>query len=500
MMEENTSLNENPGGIRHDHYSAAAYASQAVVHLISKEGFSSAEVRRLFQFRGGFVSRGNRLKEGSSSEDSRLLGAILGKLALRGNPAPCSLKVEHHILQKARDAGLIVFEESIDNGKIKFSCTPSLKDLDLMLRICCIPELLVDDGEVDLLLLDYRSLLEDSEPAKLFFEKLTSILPDKRLALFVVPVRTLGQDFGKKFHNFEGQVDFVIQIPNLKRKTHLQIAIELGESLSCSDTKDGWIVKRFGQMKPQYWESEVRKLADQIFYALTDEVLTAAKHLRELPSKKKKAMQELISLPVAEAQLTQAIAGLIYRGEKGKIAVANSQKLDLTVVVEAVRDMIGELSSLYGITSAIELCQADDSLEQDLEYSSFPTGTVLSCSGIVLRPFGSIVGSTKPDAVPRTIKHDDSSANVRNNLRFMLKNIFRIHDFKEDQAELTEQILSLQGTIGLLKPGGGKTLAYQMASVLQPGSALVIVPTICSATEQEYNLGQHGNTSKRDRF
>ena len=152
------------------------------------------------------MSRLNRLQEVSSSEDSRLLGAILSKLALRGNPAPCSLKVEHHILQKARDAGLLVFEKSIDNGKIKFSCTPSMKDLDLMLRICCLPELLVDDSEVDLLLHDYRSLLEDSEPAKLFFEKLTSILPDKRLALFVVPVRTFGQDFGKKFEILKGKL------------------------------------------------------------------------------------------------------------------------------------------------------------------------------------------------------------------------------------------------------------------------------------------------------
>ena len=124
MMEENTSLDENPGSIWHDHYSAAAYASQAVLHLISKEGFSSAEVRRLFQFRGGFTSRRNRLKEVSSSEDSRLLGAILSKLALRGNPAPCSLKVENHILQKARDAGLLVFEKSIDNGKSSSPARP----------------------------------------------------------------------------------------------------------------------------------------------------------------------------------------------------------------------------------------------------------------------------------------------------------------------------------------------------------------------------------------
>ena len=85
----------------------------------------------------------------------------MGKLSLRGNPAPCSLKVERYVLQKAQDAGLLVFEESVDNGKIKFSCTPLMKDLDSMLRICCLPELLVDDVEVDLLLHHYETLLDD---------------------------------------------------------------------------------------------------------------------------------------------------------------------------------------------------------------------------------------------------------------------------------------------------------------------------------------------------
>jgi len=491
MMDEMTSLHENPGNIWQDHYVTAAYASQAVVHLMSKEGFSSAEVRGLFQARGGFMSRLHRSKEGSSGEDSRLLGAVLSKLALRGNPAPCSLKVEHYVLQKAQDAGLLVFEKSFDNGKIKFSCTPLMKDFDLMLRICCLPELLVDDSEVDHLLHDYKTLLEDSGPATRFFEKLTSILPDKRLALFVVPVRILGQDFGEIMKS-KGQVDFVIQIPNLKRKTHLKIAIELGESLNRSDTKDGWVVKRFGQMKKQYWESEVRKLADQISYTLTDDVLKAAKQLRELPLEKKTAIQELISLPIAEAQLTQAIAGLIYRGEKAEIAIGNPQKLDLAVVVEAVREMIGALSSLYGIPSAIELRLADDSLVQDLEYFSLPTGTVFSCASIVPWPLSAFRGSIQPDAIPRPISRGNLSANVRNSLRFILNNIFRIQDFMEDQAGLIEQMLSLQGSIGLLKPGGGKTLAYQMASILQPGITLVVVPTRYSAADQEYNLAAMG--------
>ena len=61
-----------------------------------------------------------------------------------------------------------------------------------------------------------------------------------------------------------------------------------------------------------------------------------------------------------------------------------------------------------------------------------------------------------------------------------------------DQAELIEQMLSLRGTIGILKPGAGKGLAYQMASILQPGITLVVVPTKFIALDQEYSLAAMG--------
>jgi hypothetical protein len=496
-MDATSNHHENPDCNRQDHYAKAGYAAEAVVHLMSKEGFSSAEVRELFQARCSFMSRLHRSKEGFSTDDNRFLGAVLSKLAQRGTPASCSLMVEHYILQKAQDAGLLIFEESIESGKIKFSCMPLMKDFDLMLRICCLPELLVEDSQVDLLLQDYETLLEDSEPKKRFFDKLMSALPDKRLALFVVPCGFMGQDFGKGFLKSEEQADFVIQIPNFKRKTLLRIAIQLGASLDHFDKEDGWIVKRFGHMMQQYWESEIRKLADQIVYTIPDDILTAAKQLREMPPEKKNAIQELISLPIAEAQLTQAIAGLIYMGEKAEIVIGNPQNLDLGVVMEAIREMIDASSSLYGIPNPIELRLADDSTEPDLEYYSMATGVEFSCACIAPRPICSYRGSIKLDAIPRPINRSASKTNVRKNLRFFLNNIFRIQEFQEDQAELIEQMLSLHGSIGLLKPGGGKTLAYQLASILQPGIALVIVPTRHMAMIRDYDLTQTGIHTSR---
>jgi hypothetical protein len=500
MVDTKTSLDENSVYVWQDHYAKAAYASEAVVHLMGKEGFSSAEVQRLFLARSGFMSRLHLSKGVNSSDENRFLGAVLSKLALRGNPAMCSLRVERYILRKAQDEGLLVFEESVENGKIRFSCRPLMKDLDLMLRICCLPELLVDDGEVDLLLNHYEALLEEFASSKRFFRKLLSVLPDKRLALFVVPCSRLGPDYGKEVLEDEDQIDFVIQIPNLKRKTHLKIAIQLGESLKRSDKEGDWTVKRFGQMKPQYWESEVRKLADQISYALSDDVLDLAKRLRELPTEQKKAIEELISLPIAEAQLTQVISGLIYTSEKAEIAIGNPQNLDLVVVIEAIQETIRALSSLYSIPGAFEPRLVENCMESDLDYYTLPTGTSFSCASIVPRFIDSCPVSIRLDALPKSIKGGDSSTIIRNSLKFILNNVFRCKEFLLDQAELVEQMLSMRGTIGILKPGAGKRLACQMASILEPGITLVVVPTKYMALDQKYSLAAMGIHQCRDIF
>jgi superfamily II DNA/RNA helicase len=486
------SIIENTSDVWQDQYAKASYASEAIVHIMSSEGFSSADVRMLFETRGGFILRTHRSKDSHSPEERRLLGTVLNKLALRGGPAPCSLKVERYILQKAKDAGLLVYDESNTNGKIKFSCTPLINDFELVLRVCCIPELLIPNNEVSLLLQYYESLLGDSKTKKQFFNKLISVLPNSRLALFVVPACLFDKDFVKKILKSEDQIDFVIQVPNLRTKKPLRIAISLGESLRRSDERDGWIVKQFGQMKRQYWESEVRKLADQISYALQGDILAAAKQLRELPLEKKKAIEELISLPIAEAQLTQAIANLIYSSGRAKIVIGNPQKLNLAVVLEAVRDMIYTLSSLYNIKSPVELLLAeDDNLEPDIEYFSLPERSAFSFSSIIPQPLCLYRDSNRPEANSRPIKRGSSAA-LRNSLRFMLNNVFRCKDFLEDQAELVERMLSLSGSISLLRPGGGKTLAYQLAGILQPGVTLVGVPNRYVALDQKYSLSARG--------
>lgn len=61
-------------------------------------------------------------------------------------------------------------------------------------------------------------------------------------------------------------------------------------------------------------------------------------------------------------------------------------------------------------------------------------------------------------------------------LRYFLKLIFRKEDFRPGQLPILNRALGLKSVIGLLPTGGGKSLTYQLAAMLQPSVTLVVDP------------------------
>lgn len=61
-------------------------------------------------------------------------------------------------------------------------------------------------------------------------------------------------------------------------------------------------------------------------------------------------------------------------------------------------------------------------------------------------------------------------------LRFFLRDIFRKRDFRDGQLPILTHGLRAESVLGLLPTGGGKSLTYQLAALLQPGVCLVIDP------------------------
>lgn len=61
-------------------------------------------------------------------------------------------------------------------------------------------------------------------------------------------------------------------------------------------------------------------------------------------------------------------------------------------------------------------------------------------------------------------------------LEKLLRDIFRKKEFRKGQIPILNRSLQLKSVIGLLPTGGGKSLTYQLSSLLQPGITIVIDP------------------------
>lgn len=73
-------------------------------------------------------------------------------------------------------------------------------------------------------------------------------------------------------------------------------------------------------------------------------------------------------------------------------------------------------------------------------------------------------------------------------LEFFLKNIFDKPSFRDGQFPILQNALNRRDTIGLLPTGGGKSLCYQLPSLLQPAISFVVCPIKSLMYDQKDNL------------
>lgn len=81
--------------------------------------------------------------------------------------------------------------------------------------------------------------------------------------------------------------------------------------------------------------------------------------------------------------------------------------------------------------------------------------------------------------------YDNIEENVEH-LNYFLQLIFRKKAFRPGQLPILNRALQNKGVIGLLPTGGGKSLTYQLAAMLQPGITVVIDP-LKSLMEDQYD-------------
>lgn len=77
-------------------------------------------------------------------------------------------------------------------------------------------------------------------------------------------------------------------------------------------------------------------------------------------------------------------------------------------------------------------------------------------------------------------------------LRYFLQLLFRKEDFRPGQLPILSRALQNRSVIGLLPTGGGKSLTYQIAAMLQPGVTLVVDPLRSLMKDQYDGLRKAG--------
>lgn len=98
------------------------------------------------------------------------------------------------------------------------------------------------------------------------------------------------------------------------------------------------------------------------------------------------------------------------------------------------------------------------------------------------------VSSAKP--INYNITDKDKSC-----VEFFLQNIFDKPNFRDGQFPIVANALNLRDTIGLLPTGGGKSLCYQLPSLLQPSINFVVCPIKSLMYDQDENLSKIGVTN-----
>lgn len=73
-----------------------------------------------------------------------------------------------------------------------------------------------------------------------------------------------------------------------------------------------------------------------------------------------------------------------------------------------------------------------------------------------------------------------------------LKEYFGYESFRDGQKEIIERILKKQATLGILPTGAGKSICYQLPTVLQNGVTLVVSPLISLMKDQVDSLNVAG--------
>jgi superfamily II DNA or RNA helicase len=194
--------------------------------------------------------------------------------------------------------------------------------------------------------------------------------------------------------------------------------------------------------------------------------------------------QTQVHIPVFEVQVFASPEFINHPLQNGKsaapIAALNQSAFDLVIDISVLRRVSIFNDDLPPSNNTIVIRNA--------HYTHYKTNTgVISAPSVLYRPLVKQLQNEVFEPISETSEL----------LKKLLQDILRKLDFRVGQLHILNRAVQLKSVIGLLPTGGGKSLTYQLAAMLQPGTTIVIDP-IRSLMIDQYNCLKELNIDKAE--
>lgn len=396
--------------------------------------------------------------------------------------------------------------------------------------------------------------LYDSESERRFVATQLAPLLGSALAL-VEPQRTLSSMLNpdpKKSEQFVNQrVDFALETP-----TGLKIVIEIDGPEHCKPEQQMLDKQRDRHLKANGWDVERfpvgRDHLPPVISERLRQTIECDSWLQSLRHRQQPAIQ-LDDIDLEANRLTQAAHGiariqlgvlialldgtLLFDAGEWRIGVIERDRVYAALAIADLLDQIDRLGAIYGIQARprvrLDVLPASETVDEDVLPRSVadhlfitevdwegleevaPELDVLLDVSVRARPADRFPGDDRlADSmhqarraltlrtanystgerfwhwpVPRAANADHVS---EHDLRYFLQLIFRKQDFRPQQVEVIRRALERKDLIGVLPTGSGKSVTFQLPTMLSPGVALVIAPLRSLIDDQVDNLHRAG--------
>lgn len=332
------------------------------------------------------------------------------------------------------------------------------------------------------------------------------VLPQADISGLVPPYSNL-----KSFIN--QRVDFCIFHPRLSEKIIVEIDGEQHKNHTASDSERDESLQECGYAVIRIPASEIIARDGYQLSILESKLFPTKEDYNNIANPPKELIKYIYSIKLAhqiQIVLLQAIQSKLLNlndisswhiiSDLDELCVF-SKKDSLTILKKSVEDFIElykNLCILYSVGIKEKACKCSllsdynhlDNSENttlisfsDLSVSNFPTFHVKD----IYVPFHIANSSFLTISAPINIKKPREKE-----LLYFLKYIFRKPFFWEGQYEALARTLQGKDSLLLLPTGAGKSLVYQLASLLRPGRTVVIDPIISLMEDQVDNLSMLG--------